>query len=700
MRGHRTVTGALREWLRDHGEDSDTINSAQATRWLSCAEHARQCARVSEVPLNKTGPSSKQPAIAERYRVGRADHKAFHRMQGLRGDDGLMIQDPALVDQMLWDSRKEPWGSAPPMPELANKILDAYFRDRSVTLPAVPCPSSRDIAGQILAAGGSATGHNGIPYEAYHQGVELATEALALAVFAAHHDPPVLDVMLDPNVDLLLWTPKKAGADRPDGQRRLQLPTCFRMLFGSFITLMVAPQVEPRFSEWQASVKGGTCAMNVISAFEHLAGLDEPIHRSPGLLWRDVLDDAADSAEDAHARTGRPDLRASPAVVLADQSKAFERMGMAWLRRVMDGWKFPQWVKEAFDALLGTRGVRACIGSVLGYLRMLARGLGMGNTPVVHSSGAPDTTPSSPRCSRRPESSHPHTSTTSLPSYGDRSRLWQSRPRPSSWQPDTRRACRSTHTCSSFHTDSGIDEAKRILTALPVKIYAVGYQGGFRATGMPGVLTRRILEPQFTEQWARLSWIEHFPCRCIVKTQVIPSSRIEEWAAALSKSPFGPSSVSDHRPHLGACLHCRTHGPLMGTGIGDWLRLAAGGARHATWTRATCTIVKRVDESEQAIGSHAQEAITWNIYVTSVAHPHRLPSRPQSTERLQPRRSKDYGRRRQGHPVGIPPCYRHPRRGQRLSPVPRHGDLHRRHPRRDWGGPGAPRASRPTSTSA
>ena len=42
------------------------------------------------------------------------------------------------------------------------------------------------------------------------------------------------------------------------------------------------------------------------------------------------------------------------------------------------------------------------------------------------------------------------------------------------------------HTCSSFHADSGIDEAKRILRALPVKIYAFGYQGGFHVTGIPG----------------------------------------------------------------------------------------------------------------------------------------------------------------------------------------------------------------------
>ena len=101
------MSAALREWLRGHGEDTDTISSAQAFKWLSCAEQARQCARMSEVSLATRGPSSRRPAVAERYRVGRAAHKTFNRMQGLRADDGQMIQDPARVDQMLWDSKKE-----------------------------------------------------------------------------------------------------------------------------------------------------------------------------------------------------------------------------------------------------------------------------------------------------------------------------------------------------------------------------------------------------------------------------------------------------------------------------------------------------------------------------------------------------------------------------------------------------------------
>ena len=202
----------------------------------------------------------------------------------------------------------------PPVPELADTILQAYFRYRSAVLPSVPHPRYKDIAEKVLAAGGSAPGHNGIPYEAYQQGVELVTEALSLAVLAAHHDPAVLDVMLGPTVDLFLWIPKKARADRTDGQRPLQLPTCFRKLFGSVITEVVAPQVEPKFSEWQASVKGGSCAGNISGAFEHLGGFDEPVHGPRGALWCGVLGEAAEGAEAAYAHAGKAGLRACPAV--------------------------------------------------------------------------------------------------------------------------------------------------------------------------------------------------------------------------------------------------------------------------------------------------------------------------------------------------------------------------------------------------
>ena len=121
------MSTALREWMRDHGEDIDTLSSAQAIRWLGCAEHARLCAKAAELPLGKRGPSARRPTIAERYRIGRTVHKAFNRMQGLRGDDGQIVQDPAVVDQMLWDSRRGLWGSVPPCPGSPTRSCGPVF---------------------------------------------------------------------------------------------------------------------------------------------------------------------------------------------------------------------------------------------------------------------------------------------------------------------------------------------------------------------------------------------------------------------------------------------------------------------------------------------------------------------------------------------------------------------------------------------
>ena len=53
------------------------------------------------------------------------------------------------------------------MPGFADTILQAYFRGKGAALPDVPNPCSRDVAGRVLAAGGSAPGYNGVPYEAY-----------------------------------------------------------------------------------------------------------------------------------------------------------------------------------------------------------------------------------------------------------------------------------------------------------------------------------------------------------------------------------------------------------------------------------------------------------------------------------------------------------------------------------------------------
>lgn len=75
-----------------------------------------------------------------------------------------------------------------------------------------------------------------------------------------------------------------------------------------------------------------------------------------------------------------PELRSCPAVLFADQSKAFERVSLGWLRDVLHGWHLPHWTINAFLSMVLGRVVRQGNGGQRCPARMLYRGIGMGGT--------------------------------------------------------------------------------------------------------------------------------------------------------------------------------------------------------------------------------------------------------------------------------------------------------------------------------
>eukprot|EP00972_Heterocapsa_arctica_P005721 845635-Heterocapsa_arctica.AAC.1 len=152
-------------------------------------------------------------------------------------------------------------------------------------------------------------------------------------MLASQKGERALAQVLGANTDLLLWIPKKEGAEKPDGQRPLQLPTCFRRLFGSIIMGIVGPIVEPQLTPRQASVRGGSCGPNITLAYQHLAGHTTKGTGALGTLWSTVLGDADAPVQAFCARHANPDIDNCPAVLLADQSKAFERLGIRWLKK-------------------------------------------------------------------------------------------------------------------------------------------------------------------------------------------------------------------------------------------------------------------------------------------------------------------------------------------------------------------------------
>ena len=85
---------------------------------------------------------------------------------------------------------------------------------------------------------------DGVPYEVFHIGARYVACLLAQALYAAMDAPYLLPQILGTAVDLLVWILKFAKAEFPSDMRPLQLPTCFRRLFGALLADLLGPSVE------------------------------------------------------------------------------------------------------------------------------------------------------------------------------------------------------------------------------------------------------------------------------------------------------------------------------------------------------------------------------------------------------------------------------------------------------------------------
>ena len=115
-------------------------------------------------------------------------------------------------------------------------------------------------------------------------------------------------------------------------------------------------------------------------AFRHLARGAAAGRADDAGLWEAVVGPAAAALEAALATAEDGEVTAMPAVVFADQSTAFARVGFDWIRRVLACWNRPAWLQRAVVNLTVGRLTRAASPAGLGPSRALMRGLGMGGT--------------------------------------------------------------------------------------------------------------------------------------------------------------------------------------------------------------------------------------------------------------------------------------------------------------------------------
>ena len=334
-------TGALAIWLRQHDWDGAPLDAAAAAQWASVWDHDQAMRRRSAVHPLLAGPGTRPQGLSQYLRTGRALFKHRSAGRGVRGPDGAVYTDRATMDELLWRDREDLWTSAPPQPPHGQALLDSYFRHRRVQWPAHPLPDRQQLVSLVLAQRGSAPGIDDEPYEVYHQGAAFVATLLGQAHYASAISDDALAGVLGLAHDLLVWIPKLPAAVETKEWRPLQLPTCFRRLFGASVGEIVGPPIEAQLAAGQTAKRGGDCGRNIRQVYRHLEGVG-PDPPAPDLqLWRAVLGPAADTATELADAAHDEAIAHCPAALFADQSKAFERLSHAWLDRVLQGWQFP-----------------------------------------------------------------------------------------------------------------------------------------------------------------------------------------------------------------------------------------------------------------------------------------------------------------------------------------------------------------------
>ena len=211
-------TPPLREWLAALDVLADTLSPQEAGQWLAFRRCARRSNGRHSLSFHQRGPTVRRCPAPASFRLGRRCYHPQHRLQGIRDDEGRWHSRPEDVLTILWRSRSPWWGSDPPLPAHGLELLTDYAAEHHVDLSSMPHPSYQRIANCILRAAGAAPGGDNRPYELYHAGLHFCTLLMSQAFLVAHLPGEGLQHVLGPPVDLLIWIPKKAGADRAEGQ--------------------------------------------------------------------------------------------------------------------------------------------------------------------------------------------------------------------------------------------------------------------------------------------------------------------------------------------------------------------------------------------------------------------------------------------------------------------------------------------------
>ena len=363
-----------------------------------------------------------------------------------------------------------------------------------------------------------------------------------------------------------------------------------------------------------------------------LAALCGPHH---DLVWEDATEDT------------RADLD-SPAILFADQNKAFERVSYPWLAAVLRGWGFDPWVLRSFLALNVGRSVVPARPGRTRSARRLACSVGMGGTvsplawgiaydPIIV-------------CVHR-------VSGCDAPTYVDdlaalirtalQARLASHALVFASW-------CAglvvSAHDCRRLRVWDWSGEDRRLASTLPVTVRP-RTDGSVELTGLPPRLMASAFSRGRSRNERRLE-CSTLPCRCSLKTALVPACQHSDWQAVMDSTVFTRHAVTHQWPYLGVCLaslllvdpaayaldaaasspppgspapsqlDCDPpHGissTLPGRPSAGWSNEAALAMATTTWGKASGKLTDRILTTQHQHLSFGRRSSTWNIYMISL----------------------------------------------------------------------------------
>ena len=373
--------------------------------------------------------------------------------------------------------------------------------------------------------------------------------------------------------DLLIWIPKDAAQQRTtESSRPLQLPTTLRRLGGAAIADVAGPPLEASFSPYQAAHRGGSCGPNITAVFGFLG--QGPALPPPPAPTNDLT---ASLLGGAAAGTDRwlqqfptwddaPDTAGG--VLFADQSKAFERLAWAWIAAVLARWRLPTWLRRGLLGLVIGRRVASLLPSGAAIIRMLLCGVGMGGPaspliwmvaydPVVFgvacAAGAP------------------------TPTYVDDLAALVRNPRQCQHTALLLLAASKcaglivdTHCCAGIAGPAAFFGASELATLRTLPVAVEWAEDEVAIWGLPPSLLLAIFD---ILRPGNACHAVSRPCRCKLKTAVVPVAGVARWRAAMVGGIVSGGNIAGHWRYLarlGAIgtrppwPRCRPHhGPLV-----------------------------------------------------------------------------------------------------------------------------------------